>query len=55
MVLGIIASLSTLLQQDYPSGLRVIESLDYLIPIGIGFGIDNVKQIIAKFLPRLGN
>ena len=49
---GIIAGLATTLQQDYIGGLREIQSIDYLILFGIGIGIDNIKQILSKYVDK---
>lgn len=49
---GIIAGLATTLQQGYVGGLREIQNIDYLILFGIGLGIDNVKQIISKYVDK---
>jgi hypothetical protein len=50
VIVGIIVVYSVALQQNYINTLRVIQPWDYIILIGIGLGIDNVKQLIAKYV-----
>jgi hypothetical protein len=50
IVLGLVVGLSSLLQQDYVNGLRIIDLRSAFVLIGLGIGIDSLKQIIERFV-----
>jgi hypothetical protein len=48
IIVGVLASLAIVLQQDYLNNLRVIGRMQILILFGIGAGIETAKRVISE-------